>query len=376
MTNIISAGIDAVNRPRLCRSNNQPNLLEYIDTTLTESFSLNLTLMRTISNGHDQFGNTILDQYLLYLLCQKINPNRSNDLINDLYRLLHRLIVLNGKISKSFFEYSTSSNNLLNYQNVFNSYTNFIWNEFDVNVLLELGQLPEYITNGPRAPSDRQPHTLTLPPPPCTLGIKLNGSSLSRSRCRTNVRFFLLGCFLLKYHLRDIFDTNNTLVQEKINGYFLEIIGLYYLSTNHHDYFINSRSVDMIFPSPGLYSLLPQTCQPDEKQTFHKFLDALYDNGEINFDLHQIRSLLKSDAYRFLNKKLENKKVDFIKFLETNICCRQRSSCRKLKSLCRLSIKMHIKQYPADIKQLSTLPLINDQLETYLIYENKLCFKS
>ncbi|CAF4666440.1 unnamed protein product, partial [Rotaria magnacalcarata] len=183
-------------------------------------------------------------------------------------------------------------------------------------------------------------------------------------------------CFLLKYHLRDIFDTNNTLVQEKINGYFLEIIGLYYLSTNHHDYFINSRSVDMIFPSPGLYSLLPQTCQPDEKQTFHKFLDALYDNGEINFDLHQIRSLLKSDAYRFLNKKLENKKVDFIKFLETNICCRQRSSCRKLKSLCRLSIKMHIKQYPADIKQLSTLPLINDQLETYLIYENKLCFKS
>ncbi|CAF3182797.1 unnamed protein product [Rotaria socialis] len=323
MTNIISAGIDTVNRPRLCRSDHQPNLLEYIDTTLTESLSLNLTLMRTISNGHDQFGNTILDQYLLYLLCQKINPNRSNNLINNLYRLLHRLIVLNGKISKSFFEYSTSSNNLLNYQNVFHSYTNFIWNEFDVNVLLELG------------------------------------------------------CVLLKYRLRDIFDTNNTLVQEKIHGYFLEIIGMYYLSTNHRDYFINSRSVDMIFPSPGLYSSLPQTCQPDEKQTFHKFLDALYDNGEINFDLHQIRSLLKSEAYRFLNKKLENKKIDFIKFFETNICCRQRNSCRKLKSICRLSIKMHIKQYPADIKQLSTLPLINGQLvETYLIYENEFGFKS
>ncbi|CAF0929615.1 unnamed protein product [Rotaria sordida] len=139
MANIIATENNAVNRPRLYRSDDQLNLLEYIDTTLNESFSLNLTLMRTISNGYDQFGNTILDQYLLYLLCQKINPNRTNKLINNLYHLLHRLIILNGKISKSFFEYSPSSNNLSIYQTMFNSYTNFIWNEFDINVLLELG---------------------------------------------------------------------------------------------------------------------------------------------------------------------------------------------------------------------------------------------
>ncbi|CAF0936460.1 unnamed protein product [Rotaria sordida] len=333
MANIIATENNAVNRPRLYRSDDQLNLLEYIDTTLNESFSLNLTLMRTISNGYDQFGNTILDQYLLYLLCQKINPNRTNKLINNLYHLLHRLIILNGKISKSFFEYSPSSNDLSIYQTMFNSYTNFIWNEFDINVLLELGR------------------------------------------------------FLLKYCLRDIFNTNignnrthnNNLIRQKITGYFLEIIGIYYLSSNHNDFFKNSRSVDMIFPSPSLYSTLSQINQSDkndEKEIFHKFLNALYDNGEIYFDIHQIKILLKNDAYQFLNKKLENKKIDFIKFLETNIFYRQRNSCRTLKSICRLSIKMHIKQYPNDIKQLKSFPLINDQLQMFLIYENRFAFES
>ncbi len=140
MTNIILAGYHAINRPRLCRSDYQPNLLEYIDTTINESFNVNLTLTRTISNGYDQFGNTILDQYLLYLLCQKINPNRTDNLTNDFSQLLHRLIILNGKISKSFFEYSPPANNRTIYQAIFNSYTNFMWNEFDVNVLLELGR--------------------------------------------------------------------------------------------------------------------------------------------------------------------------------------------------------------------------------------------
>ncbi|CAF1565468.1 unnamed protein product, partial [Rotaria sordida] len=114
----------------------------------------------------------------------------------------------------------------------------------------------------------------------------------------------------------------------------------------------------------------------DEKEIFHKFLNALYDNGEIYFDIHQIKILLKNDAYQFLNKKLENKKIDFIKFLETNIFYRQRNSCRTLKSICRLSIKMHIKQYPNDIKQLKSFPLINDQLQMFLIYENRFAFES
>lgn len=135
MTNLITTDNHAVNRPRLCRSDQQPNLLEYIDTTLNESFSLNFTLTRTISNGYDQFGNTILDQYLLYLLCQKLKPNRTDNLTDDFYHLLHQLINLNGKISKGFFEYPGI------HQTIFDSYTNFIWSEFDVSVLLEIGKI-------------------------------------------------------------------------------------------------------------------------------------------------------------------------------------------------------------------------------------------
>ncbi|CAF4220836.1 unnamed protein product, partial [Rotaria sp. Silwood2] len=196
-------------------------------------------------------------------------------------------------------------------------------------------------------------------------------------------------CFLLKYRLHDVFNTNivnnrtnnnNNLIRQKMTGYFLEIIGIYYLSSNHHEFFTNSRSIDMIFPSPILYSTLSsqliQTYKNDEKDIFHKFLNALYDNGEIYFDIYQIKILLKNDAYQFLNKKLENKKNDFIKFLETNIFYRQRNSCRTLKYLCRLSIKMHIKQYPNDIKQLKLFPRINNQLLMFLIYENKFAFES
>jgi len=86
--------------------------------------------------------------------------------------------------------------------------------------------------------------------------------------------------------------------------------------------------------------------------------------------------LLQSDAYQFLNKKLENKKIGFINYFDTILRYQQENSCRSLKSLCRLSIKMHIKQYPNDIKSLSLYPSINDQLLTYLTYENKYAFQS
>ena len=135
MSNLLTAGNHIIHRPQLCRSDQQPNLLEYIDTTLNDSFSLNLTLTRTTTNEYDQFGNTIVDQYLLYLLCQKINPNRTDHLSDEFYQLLHQLLIFNGKISKAFFEYSPS----ITHRTIFNSYTNFIWNELDVNVLLELG---------------------------------------------------------------------------------------------------------------------------------------------------------------------------------------------------------------------------------------------
>ncbi|CAF4688043.1 unnamed protein product, partial [Rotaria sp. Silwood1] len=339
MTNTVSSTSGTANRPRLCRSDHQPNMLEYIDTTLTDSFSSRLKLQVTpptttaattttattnvlLSNAYDQFGNTIVDQYLLYILCQKVNPNRTDNRTKDLYQSLHKLFLFNGKISKSFFEYSPPPLNCSSYQSLFNNYTNFIWNEFDVDVLLELA------------------------------------------------------CFLLKYRLRDIFingtnnKTNMNSIRQKIIGYFLEIIAIYYISTNHYEYFIHSRSKDMLFPYPS--STLNSEDYQKEKDIslFNKFLRTLNDNGEISFNVHQIKVLLQSDEYQFLNKKLENKKIGFINFFETIIRYQQDNSCRSLKTICRLSIKMHIKQFPDDIKQLSTYPSMNDRLITYLTYEN------
>jgi hypothetical protein len=148
MTNSVSSASGTTNRPRLCRSDHQPNMLEYIDTTLNDSFSSRLKLPITaeatttttsVPNGYDQFGNTIVDQYLLYILCQKLNPNRTDNRTENLYQSLHELLISNGKISKSFFEYSPPPLNRSTYQSIFNNYTNFIWNEFDVDILLELG---------------------------------------------------------------------------------------------------------------------------------------------------------------------------------------------------------------------------------------------
>jgi len=159
-------------------------------------------------------------------------------------------------------------------------------------------------------------------------------------------------------------------------GYFLEIIAIYYLSSNHPDYFQNSRSIDMIFPSPSLYLLSSQTSKTDEQITFNKFIKALHDNGEIYFDIRQIKILLQNDAYQFLNKKLDNKKINFLNFFEKTIYSQQQNSCRSLKSICRFVIKMNIKQYPHDIKYLKSFSKINDPLQNYLIYQNQFAFES
>ncbi len=142
-----SSASSSSNRRRLCRSDHQPNMLEYIDTTLNESFLSRLklentttTTMTLIPNGYDQFGNTVVDQYLLYILCQKLNPTRIDNRIEHIYHSLHQLFIFHGKISKSFFEYSPLASNRPNYQSLFMNYTNFIWNEFDIDVLLELGE--------------------------------------------------------------------------------------------------------------------------------------------------------------------------------------------------------------------------------------------
>ncbi|CAF3566755.1 unnamed protein product, partial [Adineta steineri] len=189
-------------------------------------------------------------------------------------------------------------------------------------------------------------------------------------------------CFILKYRLRDIFTTvtnnktNINSIRQKILGYFVEIIAIYYLFTNHHEFFINSRSKDMLFPYPSS-TLTSQDYQKDKDTSiFSKFLRKLYDNGEISFDIRQIKLLLQSDAYQFLNKKLENKKIGFINFFDTILRYQRETSCRSLKSICRLYIKTHIKQFPDDIKHLSLYPSMNDQLLAYLTYENKYAFES
>ena len=135
----------------------------------------------------------------------------------------------------------------------------------------------------------------------------------------------------------------------------------------------------MIFPSPSLYLSSSQDDQLNKdnvKDTFKKFLQALHNNGEIYFDIRQVKFLLQNEAYQFVNKKLENKKVDFLNFFEKNILSQQQNSCRSLKSICRLLIKINTKQYPNDIKQLSLFPSIRDQLQIFLTYENKFAFES
>jgi hypothetical protein len=171
----------------------------------------------------------------------------------------------------------------------------------------------------------------------------------------------------LKYRLCDLFNNR----QQRLAGYFFEIIAIYYLSNSHADFFRTSRCVDMIFPSPSLDFFPAQLTKTDEKLTFEKFLQALDDNGEISFDLRQIKLLLQSDAHQFLNKKLENKKIGFVKFFT-----QQKNSCRSLKSICRLVIKMRVKQFPNDITQLNLFPAINDRLQYYLIYQNQFAFES
>lgn len=183
---------------------------------------------------------------------------------------------------------------------------------------------------------------------------------------------YILACFLLKYRLSDLFSGRD----EKILGFFLEITAIYYLSSNHLEFFRNSRSIDMIFPSPSLYLLSSQSSHADEQISFKKFLHALHENGEIHFDIRQIKQLLQTEAHQFLNQKLENKKLGFIQFLERNLLAQQQNSCRSLKSICRMMIKNNLKHYPSDIQQLNLIPMINEQLQQFLTYENQFAFES
>ena len=69
------------------------------------------------------------------------------------------------------------------------------------------------------------------------------------------------GCFLLKYRLRDTFTvihspTSDKLLRSKMSGYFLEMLAIYYLASNHREFFTHSRSTEMMFPSPSASAML------------------------------------------------------------------------------------------------------------------------
>ncbi|CAF0758676.1 unnamed protein product [Didymodactylos carnosus] len=327
-------------RPRLCRSSYQSNILEYIDTcpqtkSLNELFSSKLSL-----SSLDQFNNTILDQYLVYILCLKIIEDNDD---KNLFQLIHQLLLKHGQISKSIFEYtpplpSLTSNTLYTmYQSIYNTYSMFIYNEFDLDVLIEIG------------------------------------------------------CFLLKYRLCDIFtiSTTNkqTTLRTKYIGFFIEIIAFYYIYSNHNEFYTNNRPNEQMFQRKNLLTSIDQTSQittlsilnsrqsQSHNDLFEKFLNILYQNGEIQFDLRQIKNLLQMEAYQFINKKLENKKVGFIQFIETiDKKYGQNMKPSTLKSLCRYRIKMCLKQFPIDIRQLNMS--ISENLQKYLSYDNKYIFES
>ncbi|CAF4247860.1 unnamed protein product [Rotaria magnacalcarata] len=194
--------------------------------------------------------------------------------------------------------------------------------------------------------------------------------------------FNALGIQWGNYRLRDIFvnvtnnKTNINAARQKMIGYFLEIIAIYFIFSKHHDYFIQSRSKDMLFPYPSS-ALNEEDCQKEnDTNLFSKFLRKLYDNGEIIFNSHQIKVLLQSDEFQFLNKKLENKKIGFLNFFDTIIRYQHENACRSLKSLCRLTVKTHIKHFPDDIKQLPLHSSANDRILSYLTYENKYTYES
>lgn len=200
-------------------------MLEYIDAAFNETVFSRLQIQNSpsISNGSDQFGNTIVDQYLLYMLCQKLSPYRKDHRTEQVYHCLHQLFLSHGNLSKSFFEYSSSSSNRTIYPSLFVHYTNFIWNEFDLGILIDLG--------------------------------KFNTHDYSRVFVQSSSHFnaFFLACFLLKYRLRDIFQNvpNTKITQrQRIIGYFVEIIAIYYLATNHSQFFQESRAKEMLFPIP------------------------------------------------------------------------------------------------------------------------------
>ena len=91
-----------------------------------------------------------------------------------------------------------------------------------------------------------------------------------------------------------------------------------------------------------------------------------------------MKIILQSDSHQFLNKKLENKKIGLVNFLDQHIRPLSTSSrsCRSLKSFCRWKIKMNVKEFPQDIQHLSLSPKIDQRLLTYLTYENKFASES
>lgn len=97
------------------------------------------------------------------------------------------------------------------------------------------------------------------------------------------------------------------------------------------------------------------------------------ENGEVHVDLRQLKVVLQSENFQFLNKKLENRRVGFLNFVENLFRVR---SVRTLKSFCRSTIKMEMKFYPENVERLSIGRQLNERLRSFLTFDNKFAFDS
>ena len=68
-------------------------------------------------------------------------------------------------------------------KSILNKHRQCFFNYVDISRTIQFTTIR--IINGPRAPPDMHPHTLTTPPPPCTRGTKLNDSLISDFNRRT-----------------------------------------------------------------------------------------------------------------------------------------------------------------------------------------------
>ena len=153
----------------------------------------------------------------------------------------------------------------------------------------------------------------------------------------------ILSCkeFLLKYRLKDLFDTS---LRRMAWNLFL-----------FHDVL---RACEHRTTGKSQTALLIQ-------QRFERYLISLIENGEIALEkLFRRTTFSDDDEQKYVNEA--EKSIPTITQMEIKLID-LRSQHLKLKSLCRIKIKNHMRNYPADVVQIRSLSKI---LQGYLAFYN------